>query len=49
VVRFAIVPSMGLGVCDSLYRGWIAPWEERGTFRKPNGRRQPQGIFVKAT
>jgi hypothetical protein len=26
VVHFVVVPSMGLGVCGSLYRGWIATW-----------------------
>jgi hypothetical protein len=40
---------MGLGVCGSLYRGWLALGVECGTFRKPNGRLQPQGIFVKAS
>jgi hypothetical protein len=28
---------MGLGVCGSLYQGWLALGEECGAFRKPNG------------
>jgi hypothetical protein len=29
--------------------GGLPLGEECGTFKKPNGRLQPQGIFVKAT
>jgi hypothetical protein len=47
VVRFTVVLLMGLGVCGSLCQGWFALREECGAFRKPNGRLQPRGIFVK--
>jgi hypothetical protein len=40
---------MGLGVCGCSAEGGLPLGEECGTFRKPNGRLQPQGIFVKAT
>ena len=40
---------MGLGVCGSLFQAWVRSLgEECGAFRKPNGRLQPWGIFVKA-
>jgi hypothetical protein len=46
-ITFEVLPH---GVCGSLCQAWVCPLgEECGAFRKPNGRLQPRGIFVKAT